>query len=81
MRHKFFLGRESAQIGPVLVNTTCTVPTPIASMAVKSTPLIRKRASRIGSSPRFLIAWAFCRFFTFGGGWSKIFALHRCQSA
>ena len=52
--------------GPYSVSTTSTVATPIASIPVRSTPLIRYKAWRIGSSPRLRIARAFCRFFTFG---------------
>jgi hypothetical protein len=37
-------------------------------MLVKSAPLIRYNASRIGSSPRLRIAFALPGFFTGGGG-------------
>ena len=61
--NSFSVGKR-LKSGPYSLSTTCTVSTPMASMLVKSTPLIRYRASRIGSSPRFLMAFAFCGFFT-----------------
>src|ERR1017187_6109767 len=51
--------------------TNCTVSTPMASIPVRSTPLMRYSAWRRGSSPRFLIAFALFGLFNLGEGDQK----------
>src|SRR6202047_3153855 len=48
--------------GPYSLSTTSTVSTPIASIYVISTPLIRYNACRFGSCPRFLIIFVLLAF-------------------
>jgi hypothetical protein len=48
--------------GPYSLSTTSSVSTPMASIWVASTPLIRYNACHIASCPRFLIAFALLAF-------------------
>src|ERR1039457_3855866 len=64
---------------PYSLITNCTVSTPMASIPVRSTPLMRYSAWRRGSSPRFLIACAF-RLAQFRRRLpAALFPLHLCQ--
>src|ERR1700691_977072 len=57
--------------GPYSLSTTSIVSTPMASICVAWTPLIRYHACRFASCPRFLIALALLAFCRGGAVWPR----------
>src|SRR5271169_3870562 len=66
----FSVGKR-LKLEPYSLSTTSTVSTPMASICVMSTPLIRYNAWRLASCPRFLIIFALLLFGRGGAIWPR----------